>query len=101
MVTNCNELATTLKYFGAKWLMKKKFRALSWWAETGAFTICRKEGNFPFQESCKEDEALEPLLDAVRVLTAMLGKTEADTDKEPGIMIAQVAFLWDDPDQYQ
>ena len=39
------------------------------------------------QESCKEDEALEPLLDAVRVLTAMLGKTEADNDKEPGMEI--------------
>ncbi|XP_067052413.1 protein virilizer homolog isoform X1 [Acropora muricata] len=34
------------------------------------------------EESCKEDEALEPLLDAVRVLTVMLGKTEADNDKE-------------------
>ena len=37
------------------------------------------------QESCKEDEALEPLLDAVRVLTVMLSKSEPDSDKEPGI----------------
>ena len=37
-----------------------------------------------FQESCKEDEALEPLLDAVRVLTVMLSKSEADSDKDPG-----------------
>lgn len=36
------------------------------------------------QESCKEDEALEPLLDAVRVLTVMLRKTEGDSEKEPG-----------------
>ena len=36
------------------------------------------------QESCKEDEALEPLLDAVRVLTVMLRKTEGESDKEPG-----------------
>ena len=38
-----------------------------------------------FQESCKEDEALEPLLDAVRVLITILSKTETDTDKEPGM----------------
>ena len=38
-----------------------------------------------FQESCKEDEALEPLLDAVRVLITILSKTEPDTDKEPGM----------------
>ena len=42
-----------------------------------------------FQESCKEDEALEPLLDAVRVLTAMLGKTEGENDKEPGTKITR------------
>lgn len=35
------------------------------------------------EESCKEDEALEPLLDAVRVLTVMLGKTDGESDKEP------------------
>lgn len=35
------------------------------------------------EESCKEDEALEPLLDAVRVLTVMLRKTEGESDKEP------------------
>jgi len=35
------------------------------------------------EESCKEDEALEPLLDAVRVLTVMLNKPEAEADKEP------------------
>ena len=28
---------------------------------------------------------MEPLLDAVRVLTVMLSKSEADSDKEPGI----------------
>ena len=39
---------------------------------------------FVWQESCKEDEALEPLLDAVRVLTVMLRKTEGESDKEPG-----------------
>ena len=39
---------------------------------------------FLFQESCKEDEALEPLLDAVRVLTVMLRKSEGESEKEPG-----------------
>jgi len=43
------------------------------------------ESLFVLQESCKEDEALEPLLDAVRVLTVMLGKTEGESEKEPGI----------------
>lgn len=51
------------------------------------------------QESCKEDEALEPLLDAVRVLTAMLSKTETETDKEPGTEISRngnvlMSCLW-------
>ena len=47
-------------------------------------TICNNYA-IMFQESCKEDEALEPLLDAVRVLTVMLSKSEADSDKEPGM----------------
>ncbi|XP_068721343.1 protein virilizer homolog isoform X6 [Montipora capricornis] len=48
-------------------------------AEDGPLKTLEKR----LEESCKEDEALEPLLDAVRVLTAMLGKTEGENDKEP------------------
>ena len=48
------------------------------------------------QESCKEDEALDPLLDAVRVLTVMLGKTEGESDKEPGNTVGLTLFnlIW-------
>ncbi|CAH3176041.1 unnamed protein product [Porites evermanni] len=48
-------------------------------AEDGPLKTLEKR----LEESCKEDEALEPLLDAVRVLITILSKTETDTDKEP------------------
>ena len=51
----------------------------------------RKQAILLLQESCKEDEALEPLLDAVRVLTVMLRKTEGETEKEAGNTMCQVA----------
>ncbi|XP_066019327.1 protein virilizer homolog isoform X2 [Pocillopora verrucosa] len=47
-------------------------------AEDGPLRTLEKR----LEESCKEDEALEPLLDAVRVLTVMLRKTEGETEKE-------------------
>ena len=52
----------------------------------------RKQAILLLQESCKEDEALEPLLDAVRVLTVMLRKTEGETEKEAGNTMCLVAY---------
>lgn len=74
-----------------KWKRRKILNQMLDALRHQTWQIC-KQATLLLQESCKEDEALEPLLDAVRVLTVMLRKTEGETEKEAGNTMCLVAY---------
>ena len=74
-----------------KWKRRKILNQMLDTLRHQTWQIC-EQATLLLQESCKEDEALEPLLDAVRVLTVMLRKTEGETEKEAGNTMCLVAY---------